>query len=263
MDDLHFRVERDGRTPRTRQVLQVVDANAVRALSERALSLRRSHQAVRIDWVRVLLPNGAVVSDRAAQDQESDVPAALATPVYGDQKVRRLSLAGVGAGTIIDMAWTMEERAPARSGDFLLRWSMNGGIPVVRSRLIVDAPDGFTPKFAERNIRAPLVRRSEGVRDGPAHGVDGQQRQAFRPSGRRRLQPVAMSITVAPAIVVEGIARCTKAVTGSIPLSAEDAARSTGCAHGNGEHTRRPIRAVHGLRRGYPLVLRGARHRWI
>ncbi|MES2521172.1 MAG: DUF3857 domain-containing transglutaminase family protein [Gemmatimonadota bacterium] len=252
LDELHFRVEPDGRsTQRTRQVLQVVDGGAVRTVSERSLSYAGSHQTLRIDWVRVLRPNGEVVSDRAAQDQESDVPAALATPVYGDQKVRRLSLAGVAPGTIIDMAWTMEERAPARSGDFLLRWSMNGSIPVVQSRLLVDAPDGFTPRFAERNIRAPLVRRDEGARDGRRTWEwTARNVEAFRPERfAADSNGVAMSITVAAPSSWSDIARWYDGLARDrYALSAEDAARVDAVVRAANARSRvDTIRAVHRL----------------
>ncbi|HYW32690.1 MAG TPA: DUF3857 domain-containing transglutaminase family protein [Gemmatimonas sp.] len=252
LDDLHYRVERDGRsTQRARQVVQVLDGNAVRALSERVLSHASSHQSLRIEWVRVLRINGEVISDRAAQEQESDVPAAMANPVYADQKVRRLSLAGVAAGTIIDMAWTIEERAPPRAGDFLLRWAFNGTIPVARSRLVVDAPDGFTPKFVERNVRAPLVQRDEEVRDGrriwrwSAEGVESFRPERFASDSN----PIAMAVTVAAPGTWSDIARWYDGLARDrYTLSASDAARVDAVVRASNARTRADtIRAVHRL----------------
>jgi hypothetical protein len=164
LDESSQRVEPDGRiVRRSRQVYQVLDQNAVRNMSERAFTYARSHQSLTIDWIRVLRPNGDVISDKAAQEQESDVPAPMANPVYQEQRMRRVSLGGVAVGTIVDVQATLEERAPARPGDFLVSWTANNPVPVVRSRLTLDAPESFAPRIVERNLN---VRRAEVVMGG-------------------------------------------------------------------------------------------------
>lgn len=156
LDEGTFRVERDGTWRNdVRQVMQVLDANGVRTMAERALTFSRSHQRLTVRWVRVLRPNGEVISDRAAQEQDADVPAAMNNPVYQDQRVRRLSLAGVAPGTIVDIAFTLEEQAPQRAGDYLHRWALNGLFPVRRSLFTLDVPAGYAPTIVERNLVAP------------------------------------------------------------------------------------------------------------
>lgn len=164
LDEAINRMERDGRSVRTtRQVYQVLDQSVVRGLSERAFGYAKSHQELRIDWIRVLKPSGEVISDKPAQEQESDVPAAMNNPVYQEQRVKRVSLAGVAVGTILDIQVTLEEKAPYRANDFLLSWNVNSQMPVKRSRFVVDVPDGYTPKILERNLN---FRRTEVVADG-------------------------------------------------------------------------------------------------
>ena len=164
LDEAIYSIEPDGRTVQhSRQVVQVLAASVVRAISERAYGYASSHQTLKIDWVRVLRPNGEVISDKAAQEQEAETPAAMSNPVYQEQKVHRLSLAGVAAGTIVDVAYTLEERAPFRPGDFLFGWRINGAIPVVRSHLVVDVPKAYTPQLKETNLN---FRRSESVDGG-------------------------------------------------------------------------------------------------
>jgi Domain of Unknown Function with PDB structure (DUF3857)/Transglutaminase-like superfamily len=164
LDESHNRIERDGRSVRrTRQVYQVLDQQVVRAFSERAFSYARSHQSLRVDWIRVLNPGGEVLSDKAGQEQESDVTAQLSNPIYQEQRVRRVSLSGVAVGTILDVQFTVEERAPYRAGDFLLGWSVNNQLPIIRSRFAVDVPDGFVPRIVERNLN---FRRTESVQGG-------------------------------------------------------------------------------------------------
>ncbi len=161
LDESVVRVEADGRwTQRARQVIQVLDAAAAPQVAERALSYSRDHQTLRVEWVRVLRPDGTVVSDKPAQDQEGDLSAALNNPIYSDQRVRRISLAGVTAGTIVDMAYTLEERAPRRAGDFFAQWALNGPVPIRRSRFTLDVPVTLEPRLVERNV---VARREETV----------------------------------------------------------------------------------------------------
>ena len=89
--------------------------------------------------------------------------AQLANPVYQEQKIRRVSLSGVAVGTVLDVQFTIEEKAPYRAGDFLLGWNVNNQVPIARSRFTVDVPDGFMPRIVERNL---TFRRSDEVQGG-------------------------------------------------------------------------------------------------
>lgn len=164
LDESHSRIERDGRmVRRSRQVIQVLDANVVRGMSERAFAYAKSHQALTLDWIRVLRLSGEVVSDKPAQEQETDVTAGLQNPIYQEQRVRRVSLTGVAVGTVLDVQFVIEEKQPYRAGDFLLGWNVNQPIPVARSRFVVDVPEGFAPRIVERNL---TFRRNDVVTDG-------------------------------------------------------------------------------------------------
>jgi transglutaminase-like putative cysteine protease len=247
LDEANFRVEPDGRAVhRTRQVLQVLDAAAVQALSERSLGYASSHQSLRVDWVRVLRTSGEVVSDRAAQEQESGVTAEMSNPVYGEQKVRRFSLAGVAVGTIIDVAWTMEERAPPRPGDFYFRWQVNGTIPTVRSRLTLDVPESYTPRIIERNLT--VRRREESVGGRHQYTWAATDVSAFR---MERFATDSNNVVMSIAITAPGswsdVASWYHGLSRDrYALSASDAARIDGIVRAAAAHTRADtIRAVH------------------
>jgi len=164
LDELVFRVEADGRnTRRFRQVVQLVSDNAARAKAEQSFVYAPNHQAFVLNWVRVLKPSGEVVSDKAAQEQDADIPAAMQNPVYQNQKIRRLSLAGVTAGTILDVSWTVEEKAPYRAGDLYDLRFVNSPFDVVRFRYVLDAPVTFLPRILEYNLR---ITRTDSVANG-------------------------------------------------------------------------------------------------
>ena len=161
LDDGVVRVEQDGRGTRTfRQVVQILRDRAATAYREREFRYDPDHQRLTVNWIRVLKPDGDVISPKPSQTQESDVPAALSDPVYVHRKVYRASLTGVAPGTLVDLSWTIEEQAPFRPGDFFQRWRVTAGTTVRRSRFLVDAPKDMALRITERNLD---FHRSESV----------------------------------------------------------------------------------------------------
>lgn len=153
LDDGVIRMDADGHGTETfRQVTQVLQERAVRGFEERQFGYDPDHQQLTINWIRVLSRTGQVISAKPAQTQLSDVPAAMANPVYVHRKVLHASLSGVAAGTLVDISYTIEERAPYRPGDFFQSWSVNAGTTVRRSRLLIDVPKDLALRIDERNL---------------------------------------------------------------------------------------------------------------
>ena len=164
LDALDARVEPDGTGRRTfRVVLQVLQASAVAAAAERQFSWQPSRQDLVIDWVRVLRPDGTVISDTPSTDQTGDVTAQMQNPMYVDSRTRRMSLAGVAVNTIIDVQYTMSDRAPWRDGDFMIAWSFSPPAPVHTSQLRVSVPESFSPRIIETNL---TFKRAQTVENG-------------------------------------------------------------------------------------------------
>jgi hypothetical protein len=146
----------NGQSKRTyRQVAQILTQDAVEDWAEHRFSFEPGHQKLTVNWIRVVKPNGEVVSAAPSHMQDSDVPATMGNPVYADRKVRRASLSGVAVGTIVDYSYTIEELKPYRPGDFLSSWSITTGLPTSRSRFILDVPANLKLHMLERNIRNP------------------------------------------------------------------------------------------------------------
>src|SRR5216117_3790724 len=73
LDEGIYRVEADGRNSHTwRQVIQILRPEGAQRSREQALSYEPSHQTLKVNWMRVVRPNGEVVSAEPAQVQESD-----------------------------------------------------------------------------------------------------------------------------------------------------------------------------------------------
>jgi Domain of Unknown Function with PDB structure (DUF3857)/Transglutaminase-like superfamily len=154
LDDGIVKIEADGRTTRTyRQVVQILNQDGVEDWAEQSFSYDASRERLRINWVRVVRPDGHVISDGPSHEQESLSPVALSAPVYSSSKVRRLTLAGVAPGTIVDYSFTIERFQPPLEGDFYTSWSVHTGRLVRRSRLILDVPAGAAPRIVTRNVR--------------------------------------------------------------------------------------------------------------
>jgi hypothetical protein len=198
LDELELRVEPDGRnTERHRTVVQLLTDAGARNKAEQSFGYAPGHQGFTLDWVRVLKPNGVVISDKPALEQDADVPVAMQNPVYQDQKIRRLSLAGVAAGTILDLAWTVDEKAPYRPGDFYDRWYMNSVADVVRSRFVLNTPETFQPRIVERNLnfrRRDSTSAGRRITTWAAGPMSRVSNEAFAADSN----DVIMSITVAP-----------------------------------------------------------------
>src|SRR5260221_878929 len=93
LDDGIVRIEADGRGSRTyRQVVQVLKQEAAAEFGEHQNSYSHALERLRINWMRVVRPDGTVISDSAAQQQETDAPTEMSDPVYSDLKIHRATL---------------------------------------------------------------------------------------------------------------------------------------------------------------------------
>jgi hypothetical protein len=166
LDAVDARIAPDGTGERThRTVMQVIRGEGVSAVAERRFDWQPSRQDFRLDWVRVLRRDGTVVSDTPSVDQSGDATPSMLNPIYVDSRSRRISLAGVAAGTIVDVQYTLVDRAPWRPGDFLVAWSLTPMVPLRVSELRVSMPSTFAPRIRELNLTtARRETDSAGVR---------------------------------------------------------------------------------------------------
>ena len=166
LDDGVLRYEADGRGTTTyRQVIQILKESAVDQWAERSFSYEPRHQRLTVNWVRVVSLTGEIISDKPGVSQDADIPAPMGDPTYAEQKVRRLSLPNVRPGTLIDYSYTVEELKPFRANDFFSAWRITTGLPVRRSRLMLDTPVSVVPRVVERNLNfKPVTVEANGRR---------------------------------------------------------------------------------------------------
>lgn len=164
LDDGVLRREADGTGTFTyRMVAQVLTPEAAEQFGEQSFGWDMKRERFRLNWIRVIdAKTGRVISDKPVHDQESRAEVEFDAPVYTDQQTRRMSLGGVVPGTIVDYSITTETLEPVLPGDFTQSWSVHMGVPVRRSRLVVDVPDGYQPRILEHNLnfRPRVVARN-------------------------------------------------------------------------------------------------------
>ena len=159
LDDGVVRLEADGRGTRTfRQVVQILTQQAAERFGEQVFSYSSSREKLTVNWLRVVRPDGSVVSAQATHEQESDAPTALESPVYSDARLHRATLGGVAPGTIVDWSYTVETLKPVMPGDYFSGWTVTNSRLTRRSRFIVDVPASVAPRIKERNL--PFARQT-------------------------------------------------------------------------------------------------------
>src|SRR3954451_3592867 len=153
LDDAAVRYELDGTGVESyRQVVQVLKPEPVEGYAEHEFSYSPAHQRLTVNWIRVVRPDGTLVSEPLSQVQDADIRGSLTDSVYGDSKIRRYSLSGVAPGTIVDWSYTVEELKPFLPGDFLQRWTIQTSRLTRRFRLVVDLPIAMRTHLIERNL---------------------------------------------------------------------------------------------------------------
>lgn len=164
LDDGIIRVEADGRSSETyRSITQILKSDAVDDYSEYTFGWDADRESFRVNWARVVRPDGTVVSEKPIHEQEFDVPVSEEAPVYTHRKQIRLSLAGVAPGMIVDVSTTRETLKPEHRGDYYTGWIINTVRPTRRSRFILDLPASVKPLLVERNLH---IKRQETVAAG-------------------------------------------------------------------------------------------------
>lgn len=159
-------VESDGRVLKTfRRVIQVLTEAGASHLREQQFGYVPGHQTFEVHWLRVVRPDGSIVSAAPTQVQESDVPAPISTsPIYSDQKIVRMSLSGVTAGTILDVEFAVEERKPVLKNDFTQTYIFTPGASIGKARFTLDVPSSIKPLIREENLDFKRVTNMSGGR---------------------------------------------------------------------------------------------------
>ena len=205
LEDGTATLETDGRSTYTlRQVAQVLTSDGAEWWGELALSYVPPRQKMRINWIRVIGPDGSVVREGAEHQEETTPTVDQGAPIYSDRRTLQATLGGVAPGTLVDYSYTLETVTPQLPGDFFYYWAFNGSQPVRRSRFALDTPVDLKLPLTERNLAAPVQEQSAGgrrVRVWAARDLPAIEWESYAGSPNTIVQSVAVGGAVSWADV--------------------------------------------------------------
>jgi transglutaminase-like putative cysteine protease/tetratricopeptide (TPR) repeat protein len=109
---------------------------------------------------RVILPDGRVsqldpktVTDGPAFKDNEDT--------YTDERVRKAPLPGLAVGALVEEEMVVEDKQPFFAGGGVYRDWIARGVPIVRSKLIVDAPSALKLQYRVHHLATVKVTDSE------------------------------------------------------------------------------------------------------
>lgn len=147
------RIEADGRSSWSeRQVAQILTTKGVENWGEITFWYISGRQRVVIQRIRVIGPDGKVLHDGPAHQQEVSPEAESGDAEFSDRRGIQVTLAGVAPGTLVDYSYTLETVQPILPGDYLFYWYANEETPIRRSRFTLDAPANLNPRLRVWNI---------------------------------------------------------------------------------------------------------------
>ncbi len=147
-----FKVEADGTgTRETVSRTRVLADSGVKALAVLAFTYTASNQQIEIGYVRVIKPDGTIVTtpDYNIQDMPADV--SRTAPMYSDIHQKHIAVKGLGVGDILESDVTLHIVKPEIPGQFWMVYSFEKNLIVLDEQLDLDLPadKDFTVASAE------------------------------------------------------------------------------------------------------------------
>src|ERR1019366_9262581 len=156
------REESDGTGSRetTARIRILADAG-VKEMAVLAFTYTASNQQVDIGYVRVLKPDGSVVTtpDYNVQDMPADV--SREAPMYSDIHQKHVAVKGLGVGVTLEYQMTLRTLKPDVPGHFWLEYTFEKDQIVLDEQLDLDVPADKSVTVANANVQ-PGVTASAG-----------------------------------------------------------------------------------------------------
>jgi transglutaminase-like putative cysteine protease len=163
--DAVVRIDANGTATRVyREVAQILSQKGAEQWGEHTFSYNGSDERFTLNWMRVVRPDGRIISARPTEQQESVAPIVAEAPQYSDVKWRHLTLGGVTAGTIVDYSYTRDHLLPEAGATFLYSWDLSTTATTRRTRFLLDVPSSLKIRLKTRNVRPTNDIRDIGGR---------------------------------------------------------------------------------------------------
>lgn len=156
-----------GRVTNTHRLIYRIETQAgVESWSESAVAWEAFYQKEPTIRARVIRPGGSVTELDAKTI--TDVPARNeGDGTYSDERIHKAPLPGLSIGAIVESETTRVDKEPFFGGGGVYRFFLQRDVPVIRTRLIVEAPAalplqyrvGLLPEIAVKDESAAGTRR--------------------------------------------------------------------------------------------------------
>ena len=142
-DKLYTKIRQESDGTGTRQTtarIRVLADAGVKQLAVLTFTYTASNQQIDISYVRVIKPDGTVVTtpDYNVQDLPADVT--REAPMYSDIHQRHVAVRGLGVGDTLEYQWMLRTTKPDVPGEFWLEYSFEKDLIVLDEQLDLDIP---------------------------------------------------------------------------------------------------------------------------
>ncbi len=140
-------LDSEGRVTNTHRLLYRIETQSgLEEFSESAVGWEAFYQNAPAIRARVIRADGSVVELDAKTI--TDVPARNeGDGTYSDERIHKAPLPGLGIGAIVESETTRVDKEPFFSGGGVYRFFLQRDVPVIRTRLVVEAPAGLPLQY--------------------------------------------------------------------------------------------------------------------
>lgn len=159
-------LDSDGRVTNVHRIIYRIETQAgVDAWSESAVEWEAFYQKEPTIRARVIRPDGNTIE--LDPKTITDVPARNeGDGTYSDERIHKAPLPGLSIGAIVESETIKVDKEPYFSGGGVYRYYFQRGVPIVRTRLIVETPAGLPLQFRSGLLPEMAVKdeTSAGIR---------------------------------------------------------------------------------------------------
>jgi transglutaminase-like putative cysteine protease/Tfp pilus assembly protein PilF len=164
LDEATYSYEADGSTRTTSRLMyRVVSEAAVAPNAQVEANWAPWYDAKPVITARVVTKSGTVhaldanaVTEAPARDSSLDI--------FSDNRILRAPLPAVEVGAVVEYVITVDGRSPIAGAGTSSVFAMARGVPVQRTRLVLDAPLSLEPRIVNHSAVQPTVEEKDGRR---------------------------------------------------------------------------------------------------
>ncbi len=161
----HYRFENDGTGHKvsTRRI-HVLSEGGVQGLGQLRFGYNSANDRLEVGYVRVVKPNGSVVTAGPEAVQDLSPTVQMVAPVYTDYHEKHVTVPSLRPGDTLEYEVTTTFQTPLTPGQFWMQHDFNQVTAVLDEQLEIDIPAGRTVKLKTKPGFDPKITEENGRR---------------------------------------------------------------------------------------------------